>query len=1094
MFLFTLIPILGMVTTVVFYVPKDGSSPSTTAAGLSGIIFYVLFVLLFLINAIYPMFFHLNGLIPKAPYRFRRNHISHMRLDRFCRLLHEETTTIFVVGASESTVPMLVSDATRVLDIVEFLRHRKYIPSMSGLVTFSLYLPGRHLPLSGSDTMQDLGVTSLTHFHLRFRVHGGASADDQCALNADGTLKDASEITFYLDADSVTPLVPGPSDAPAAEALHRCGQHHKKTAKLSASLIAEQQDEDGNPVLPSVPRKRRLRKAKGKAKARADGVIDIDEDDDDYEDTDAELDDGETDTSDEDDSAIPNKELASMLPSKTIPLGGKPAEHQLRKASKTKPPKKRQHVAEEEGSTSRDTTPRVVPDSQPSTSNVRSKKKSAIHYFFELVRVDAKGNTFQGAPGDKHYRCHHGQCKIITILGTSRSNLTTLVNHLKHHFPAMHRLYMILHDRKDPPTEEEIEIANGTRKLDATSAASYLKKLELASENIIQAFQRQTVQAAGEWDQEKFKRLLLEWIVACDQPFEEVERPEFWSLLIYTHHPAPEPLNIPSRTTVQRKIMKMGEDVVSSLRQMFSELDAKVSISLDAWTSPNGYAFMAIIAHYMNNKGKLEETLIDFYTGYLWTHWTGKSMLISTFPSSLNFQQVMAFVMDNATNNDTMVEAIEWKCIVAGIQFSARESRLRCMPHTVHLAALKLLEAIGALSPSERKKAEARAGAYQDAVTSPLDRHHDEEAVLQEDSDATEEEANTHGVLTAVCKLRKIVIAVHSSPQRHKSWLAKATNWLKERAQDASETALMLILDVRTRWSSTHQMLRRACDYKHVVNTYVAINRELQQYELLTNDWEAISMVTDWLKHFRAATVEMSTTHKPMLSTVHAVFRGLQRHLKGILASLPDHTPPEIKKGLLEVHRKLSDYYYKFDESPYYTWAAHPRISYSGLKSEYSDDAELDLYLEDAKRDLHVFYVDNYASKASTSTPAPVPMAPTRSSSSTPLFGQGSPQKVSFTAHYRQAPKQSSNELNEYFALTQSREDFDFCDPVLWWYKRRNQFPNLYHMARDIMSIPGSAVAVEHIFSSSTIRTLMLVKHRLCLAHTAVEDLLGEDD
>ncbi len=88
------------------------------------------------------------------------------------------------------------------------------------------------------------------------------------------------------------------------------------------------------------------------------------------------------------------------------------------------------------------------------------------------------------------------------------------------------------------------------------------------------------------------------------------------------------------------------------------------------------------------------------------------------------------------------------------------------------------------------------------------------------------------------------------------------------------------------------------------------------------NDWDTIAMVTDWLKHFRAATVEMSVTKKPMLSTVHAVFHGLQRHLKGILTGLPDHTPPKIKKGLLEAYQKLSDYYYKFDESPYYTWAA----------------------------------------------------------------------------------------------------------------------------------------------------------------------------
>jgi hypothetical protein len=45
--------------------------------------------------------------------------------------------------------------------------------------------------------------------------------------------------------------------------------------------------------------------------------------------------------------------------------------------------------------------------------------------------------------------------------------------------------------------------------------------------------------------------------------------------------------------------------------------------------------------------------------------------------------------MDNATNNDTMVEAIERKCQAENIPFSAQHSRLRCMPHTVHLAALK---------------------------------------------------------------------------------------------------------------------------------------------------------------------------------------------------------------------------------------------------------------------------------------------------------------------------------------------------------------------------------------------------------------------
>ncbi len=47
-------------------------------------------------------------------------------------------------------------------------------------------------------------------------------------------------------------------------------------------------------------------------------------------------------------------------------------------------------------------------------------------------------------------------------------------------------------------------------------------------------------------------------------------------------------------------------------------------------------------------------------------------------------------MLDNATNNDTLVQGIESRCRKEGIAFDARLSRLRCMPHTVHLAAIKV--------------------------------------------------------------------------------------------------------------------------------------------------------------------------------------------------------------------------------------------------------------------------------------------------------------------------------------------------------------------------------------------------------------------
>ena len=89
-----------------------------------------------------------------------------------------------------------------------------------------------------------------------------------------------------------------------------------------------------------------------------------------------------------------------------------------------------------------------------------------------------------------------------------------------------------------------------------------MKKLDSASENIKKAFQEQEAQAAvsvcihslifipqipvsqGPWDQEKFESLLMEWIIACDQPFDEVKKPEFVAMMNHMHH-GRGPLSMP---------------------------------------------------------------------------------------------------------------------------------------------------------------------------------------------------------------------------------------------------------------------------------------------------------------------------------------------------------------------------------------------------------------------------------------------------------------------------------------------------------------------------------------------------------------------
>lgn len=277
-------------------------------------------------------------------------------------------------------------------------------------------------------------------------------------------------------------------------------------------------------------------------------------------------------------------------------------------------------------------------------------------------------------------------------------------------------------------------------------------------------------------------------------------------------------------------------------------------------------------------------------------------------------------------------------------------------------------------------------------------------------------------------------------------------------------------------------MIGRALDNRESIDSFVSRNKDFRSHELSEEDWASIEMVTAWLRSFSSATIQMSATRVPMLSTTHAIFRGLQSDLCDVLRSLPDTASPKRKRGLTDAHLKLSDYYHTFDESPFYLWSAHmfcvillcpnayntcylvldPRISYSALKDEFENDAELSTHLEITKDDLREYYKAKYeVQMAPSSTPMSSASQPEpRLSQASMSALHGSPQK-NFIARFQRKPRAATDELQEFWSLPQ--EDFETCDPLHWWYGRRVQFPNLYWLARDIFSIPGK----YHVPSSS---------------------------
>ncbi len=100
-----------------------------------------------------------------------------------------------------------------------------------------------------------------------------------------------------------------------------------------------------------------------------------------------------------------------------------------------------------------------------------------------------------------------------------------------------------------------------------------------------------------------------------------------------------------------------------------------------------------------------------------------------------------------------MIESIEAKCTQRGIPFSAKHARGRCMPHTIHLAAIQLLEQSGAISASDAKKSASHVINYQDSVTELFGDESDDAAVLRDDEEEDVTELASNIDISAIHKV-----------------------------------------------------------------------------------------------------------------------------------------------------------------------------------------------------------------------------------------------------------------------------------------------------------------------------------------------------
>ncbi|KAJ6615690.1 hypothetical protein B0H10DRAFT_2039794 [Mycena sp. CBHHK59/15] len=213
---------------------------------------------------------------------------------------------------------------------------------------------------------------------------------------------------------------------------------------------------------------------------------------------------------------IDNEEISSMLPSKTVPTRSKSNKTQTRVKVATTSTGKRKQTSDSASAPAnkkanhRATVEEIEDEEAPPIARKQTSDSARAPGINKpnqptVEVVDDEDGTptkpanlvpknsvgYAGAPGDKHYKCFHGNHQIITISKAANSNVGKLIRHLKNNFPVMYRLYCALHTQ----TQEQVRFAQGTVLLDGAAAKEYLGKVEMATSNILKGLEQQARKA-----------------------------------------------------------------------------------------------------------------------------------------------------------------------------------------------------------------------------------------------------------------------------------------------------------------------------------------------------------------------------------------------------------------------------------------------------------------------------------------------------------------------------------------------------------------------------------------------------------------------
>ena len=286
---------------------------------------------------------------------------------------------------------------------------------------------------------------------------------------------------------------------------------------------------------------------------------------------------------------------------------------------------------------------------------------------------------------------------------------------------------------------------------------------------------------------------------------------------------------------MKQKLVCEFDKMQQNLKKILQSNASKFSFAIDAWSARNGKSYYGITIHFLDDNWNYHSSALDFVPSE-GMH-AGKDIANIFFHVLKEYgiqNKVQGITVDNASANTTFIRELKVLMENENIDFDIEDQHFRCFSHIMNLGVQDVLKLINIEITEFTKSTES----FKDK-TSDMDDDTDEDDYY-DDVDADEHEL----FLNFITKIRKTCKKVRFSEE--------LTNKLKLFCKAADIKFIKLILDVRTRWDSTYDMLNVAFQLKSALLMLWKNCSKLKELKVTEVEWSYLEKNVEFSETFQA--------------------------------------------------------------------------------------------------------------------------------------------------------------------------------------------------------------------------------------------------